>query len=199
MKSTKCRKGGKFNLFMGILVGILAGVACGLRWLISEAGDTWLRAITKQMTGEERQLMAPEMTTLIKDNLKNEYILIALIAAAAFIVLAIIFFIADGANKKKALKRAYAEEYDFEEQAVDAHYCADDACAEATAPAACAQNDTGCAIKNLKAKVSEKLADENVKKVATVAAACAITAVVVSQVGNAIKAKRRHNFYRWLG
>ena len=196
MKKTKCRKGGNFNLFMGILVGVLAGLACGLRWLISEAGDTWLRAITKQLTGEERQLMAPEMTTLIKDNLKDEYILIALIAAAAFIVLAILFFIADGANKKKALKRAYADEYAEEEQMVDEYY--EDETSVEAAPVA-VQANTCCKLQGIKEKVSEKFADEKVKKVAAVAAACAVTAVVVSQLGGAVKAKRRHQFYRWLG
>ena len=163
----------------------------------------WLRAITNQLTGQERQLVAPEMATKIKDYLKDEYILIALIAAAAFIVLAIIFYIANGANKKKALKRAYKnackEEYEAEEQAIDAFYSAEDASEEAVAPVASAQTDNGCVVKNLKAKVAEKLADENVKKVATVATACVVTAVVLSQVGNAVKAKRRHNFYRWLG
>lgn len=198
MKSTKCRKGGKFNLFWGILVAVLAGVACGLRWLISEPGDQWLRAITKQLTGQERQLFAPELATKIKDILKDEYILIALIAAAAFIVLAIIFFIADGANKKKARKRAYEEEYELDEQAVDAYYDAEEAADEA-APVAPAKTAAGCKLQDLKAKVSEKLADEKVKKVATVAAACAVTAVIVSQVGSAVKAKRRRQFYHWLG
>ena len=202
MKKTKCRKGGNFNLFMGILVGILAGVACGVRWLISTNGDTWLRAITKQLTGQERQLMSPEMVTKVTEYLKNDYILIALIAAAAFILLAIIFYIADGANKKKALKRAYKdqyeEEYAVEESATDDYYYADDAAVKSE-PVASAQTDKECVFKNMKAKVSAKLADENVKKVATVATACVVTAVIASQVGNAIKAKRRHNFYRWLG
>jgi hypothetical protein len=130
--------------------------------------------------------------------LKDEYILIALIAAAAFIVLAIIFFIADGANKKKALKRAYEEEYELDEQAVDAYYDAEEAADEA-APVAPAKTAAGCKLQDLKAKVSEKLADEKVKKVATVAAACAVTAVIVSQVGSAVKAKRRRQFYHWLG
>ena len=196
MKSTKCRKGGKFNLFMGILIGILAGVACGIRWLISEAGDKWLRAITKQLTGQEKQLFAPEMATKIQDLLKNDYILIALIAAAAFIVLAIIFFIADGANKKKALKRAYRDEYEVEEQMVDEYYEEETPVEAVAAPV---QANACCKLQAIKEKVAEKLADEKVKKAATVAAACAVTAVVVSQLGGAVKAKRRHQFYRWLG
>ena len=194
MKATKCRKGGKFNLFMGILVGVLAGLACGLRWLISEAGDTWLRAVTKQLMGQEKQLVAPEAVTQIKEYLKDEYILIALIAAAAFIVLAILFFIADGANKKKALKRAYCDEYAEEEQMVDEYYEE-----ETPVEAAPVQANTCCKLQGIKEKVAEKFADEKVKKVAAVAAACAVTAVVVSQLGGAVKAKRRHQFYRWLG
>ena len=197
MKSTKCRKGGNFNLFMGILVGILAGFACGIRWLISTDGDTWLRALTKQLMGKEAQLMTPDMATKTKEILKDEYILIALIAAGAFIVLAIIFYIANAANKKKALKRAYEEEIEPAEEAVDAYYYSDEQTAVEEAPAKTVNN--GCALKNLKAKVAEKLADEKVKKVVTVAAACAVTAVVVSRVGSAVKAKRRHQFFRWLG
>lgn len=194
MKSTKCRKGGNFNLVMGILVGILAGVACAIRWLISTDGDTWLRGVTKQLMGQEAQLMAPEMATKVKDILKDEYILYALIAAAAFIVLAIIFYIANAANKKKALKREYEAEIEPTEEVVDEYYYADEAEAEEAA-----KTENGCVIKNIKAKVSEKLADEKVKKIATVATACVITAVVVSQVGSAVKASRRHSFYRWLG
>ena len=199
-KATKCRKGGKFNLFWGILIGILAGAACGIRWLISTDGDTWLRAITKQLTGQERQLMAPEMATQMKEYLKDDYIMIALMAAGIFIVLAILFFIADGANKKKARKRAYKEEYEAAEQAVDAYYYADEADEpEVVAQSAPASTESGCIFKDMKNKVSKKLADKNVKKVATVAAACAVTAVIVSQVNSAVKAKHRHMFYHWLG
>ena len=67
------------------------------------------------------------------------------------------------------------------------------------AVAAPVQANACCKLQAIKEKVAEKLADEKVKKAATVAAACAVTAVVVSQLGGAVKAKRRHQFYRWLG
>ena len=67
MKSVRCRRGGKFNLVLAILAGIVFGLASLARWLITDGGDTWLRETTKKMLGQERQLMSPEMAVKFRE------------------------------------------------------------------------------------------------------------------------------------
>ena len=212
MKSVKCRRGGRFNLVLGIIVGIIAGIACAIRWLVSTDGDTWLRETTKSLMGEERQLMSPEMVETVQKYLTNEYILIALIAAAALIVLAIIFFIAASACRKKEERLAYEEDMNAD-SVVYYEETADVEPAPASAPV---KNTSDINlwvqlkkvrsvddVKALQMAVKEKLAEEKVQKVVRVvvpaATACIVTAAIASVATTTAKTKRRNQFYRWLG
>lgn len=213
MKKSKCIRGwAKFDLFIAILAGIVAGVACLLRWLIG-GGKEWLMEITKKIAGKPYALEG-KFSEYITTYLKNDYILIAIAVFAAFLLLAIILFVAAKRSAKKAAKaEAEAAEAVAEEEAVVSVDCAEVAEAEGEEDCGyvCIFSGYVKDIKKMskqiadkvKAKMPEKLDKETLKKAGKIAlpvvAGCIFTATVVSNYKYKKKAKRRRQFYEWMG
>ena len=209
MKKTKSRRirgWAKFHLFIGILAAIAAGVACALRYMVSKDG---IQLMIDKLSMKPAQSMIDNVQSYCKD----EYIMIALIAAAALIVWAIILFIAAGVSAKKAAKRAAKLEA-VVEVVEEAPATEEVVCVECED-----EKESGCPvcgwsledlkkkkdelIAKINAKIPEKADKEGLKKIAKVVlpatAACIMTATVVSNVKHKIKAKRRRQFYQWMG
>ena len=210
MKKTKSRRirgWARFHLIIGILAAIAAGVACALRYMVSEK-------CIKLMIDKFSVKPAQDMIDKVQSYCKDEYIMIALIAAAALIVWAIILFIAAGVSAKKAAKRAAKLEVVVEEVVEEAPATEEVVCVECED-----EKESGCPvcgwsledlkkkkdelIAKINAKIPEKADKEGLKKIAKVVlpatAACIMTATVVSNVKHKIKAKRRRQFYQWMG
>lgn len=179
-RSKKTRRAAKVFLWIGIIALLVTAYAAFLHFGVAAENARF-------------EMKNPDMQKFV-DSYSLECLLIS---AGVTLILFCIALICAGVAHKQA-KRENEALY----QAADEYYVEPSLEVSVSIPAGEAKK-AAKSIKEIKDLIVEKAKDEKVQKVGKVvvplALGCIVTAAIATTVGNNTKAKRRRQFYKWLG